>query len=153
MVIIDPDKSIQPATMKKTESASKPHAKGFEAVLKQVADTKTPDPAKAESMPFLADVHPVRFAASPPSATYKVVEQVQNLIDTMADYQKKMAENGVTLKDMQVIVDRMASQSETLDLASTAVERDDHLKAIVNQATMLSSMEIARFYNGQYNDE
>ena len=153
MVTIDPDKSIQPITTKKSDGASKPDVNGFEAVFKQVVDTKTPDPANVESIPFLADVHPVRFAASRPNTANMVVEQVQNLVDTMADYQKKLAENGATLKDMQVIVDRMASQSEALGLASTAVGKDDPLKAIVNQATMLSSMEIARFYNGQYNDE
>jgi hypothetical protein len=70
----------------------------------------------------------------------------------MADYQRKLIENGATLKEIQAVVDKMASQNESLSAISGAIGEKERLATIVNQSLMLSSMEIAKYNSGFYND-
>jgi DNA anti-recombination protein RmuC len=81
-----------------------------------------------------------------------IVERVQRLIDTMGVYQQKLIDHGATLKDMQTLVQKMTSQSESLSATSNTVEGQEGLKTIVNQSLTLASMEIAKFNSGYYND-
>jgi hypothetical protein len=46
----------------------------------------------------------------------------------------------------------MTTQSEALARLSEKMDASDDLKVIVNQSLMLSSMEIARYYDGHYVD-
>ena len=153
MVTIDPDKPIQP--IKGTKSAtgqSKTEKGAFDAVFQQAIDTTSIKPAKTESTAFVSDIRPAHFATEPQPSANMVVDRVERLIDTMADYQSKLIENGATLKDMHGLVQQMASQSESLAAISDSVDQTDSLKRIVNQSLMMSSMEIAKYNGGHYND-
>ena len=81
-----------------------------------------------------------------------IVDRVQQLIDTMGVYQQKLTDSGATLKDIQSLVQKMATQSESLSATSNAVEGQKSLKTIVNHSLTLASMEIAKFNSGYYND-
>ena len=153
MVTIDPDKPIQPiAGTKVAISQSKTQKGAFDAVFQQAIDRKTIKPAKTESTAFVSDIRPVQFATVSQSPANMVVDRVERLIDTMADFQSKLIENGATLKDMHGLVQQMASQSESLAAVSDSIDQNDSLKSIVNQSLMMSSMEIARYNGGHYND-
>lgn len=153
MTTIDPDKLIQPISgPKAVNGRSKPQEGDFKAVFQQAIDTPTIKPAKAESAVFVSDVRPAQFAAQPQPSTNMVVDRVQRLIDTMAEYQNKLIENGATLKDMHGLVQQMASHSESLAAAMEEMGESENLKAIVNQSLMLSSMEIAKYNGGSYID-
>ena len=152
MVTIDPDKPIQPIAGTKADSGqSKTQEGAFDAVFQQAIERKTVKPAKTESTAFVSEIRPVQFTVSQSSASM-VADRVERLIDTMADYQSKLIENGATLKDMHGLVQQMASQSESLAAISDSIEQTDGLKSIVNQSLMMSSMEIAKYNGGFYND-
>jgi len=105
-----------------------------------------------ESTHLVSDLRPAQFAAEPLSSTNMVVGQVERLIDTMEVYRQKLIENDATLKDVQTLVQKMASESESLSSASSTVNEQDGLKTIIDQSLMLTSMEIAKFNSGHYND-
>ena len=155
MVTINPDKPIQPtASTKKSDSPAKPPQGGFDAVFNQVAAQRptASAPTGTEKTVFVPDVHPARFADGRESASGDVVNGVQGLIDTLAGYQKQLGDHGATLKDLHGIVGRMASQSEALGTAANGLAGDEKLERIVNEALQLSSLEIARYYDGHYGE-
>jgi hypothetical protein len=71
----------------------------------------------------------------------------------MEGYQQKLIEKAATLRDIQTLVQKMASESESLGAVSKTVAEQDGLRAIIDQSLMLTSMEIVRFNSGHYNDD
>ncbi|MBC2742021.1 MAG: hypothetical protein HGJ93_02965 [Desulfosarcina sp.] len=152
MVTIDPDKSILNTTeLKKAEGLSKTQKGEFDAIFRKAVDSTEIKSANVESTNFVSEIRPAQFTTEPMPSANMVVDRVQRLIDAMEAYQQKLIENGATLKDIQPLMEKMASQSESLTAISNAVGEQDDLRTIVNQSLMLSSMEIAKYKSGLYN--
>ena len=154
MVTIDPGKTILDITPGKPSTNRSNVKRGeFDSIFQKVVDSKTTEGAGAASTHLVSDLRPARFTTDPLPSSDTVVDQVRRLIDTMEGYQQQLMEAGVTLRDIQPLVDQMASESEALSGISNSVEGQDSLKAIVNQSLMLSSMEITKFNSGHYNND
>ncbi len=153
MVTVDPQKPIPNIKeSNKTENRTKVQKGGFETIFQQVVGRTESKGTNTESTRFISEIRPTRFSTESLPSTNRVVDQVQRLIDTMGVYQQKLIESGATLRDIQTLVQQMASQSGSLSAASSAVEEQDSLKTIANQSLTLASMEITRFNSGYYND-
>ncbi len=153
METIDPNKPIVNVTgHNKAESRPKVEKGEFDAIFRQAVDSTECKRPKTESAPFLSDIRPAQFSSESLPLEKRLVDRVQRLIDTMGVYQQKLIDSGATLKDIQSLVQQIATESESLSAASTAVEGQNRLKAIVDQSLTLASMEIAKFNSGFYND-
>ena len=154
MVTIDPDKSIPIIPDgNKASTRSKVQQGEFDSVFREVADSTSIQGVAVESTHFISNLRPAQFATEPSPATNAVVDQVRRLIDTMEGYQQKLIEKDATLKDIQTLVHKMESESESLGAASKTVDEQDGLRTIIDQSLMLTSMEIIRFNSGHYNDD
>jgi hypothetical protein len=153
MVTIDPDKPILNITEQKgvSDRAKTPSGE-FGSVFRQAIESTEIKAAGTESAALISALRPARFIVEAPPTTEMVVDRVEQLIETMAAYRQKLMESGATLKEIQPLVGRMSSQSESLTALSTAVAEQENLGAIVNQSLMLASMEIAKYNSGYYND-
>ena len=153
MVIIDPNKPIQPVTKTGNDnSTSRIQSEGFDAVFKQEMAGKTTAPVNIEPSSQVGDVRPAWLEKEAQGPASMALDRVDNLIDTMAAYQNKLAENGATLHDIHGLVEQMSTQSESLARLFDKMDASDSLKAIVDQSLMLSSMEISRYYDGYFID-
>ena len=153
MVTVDPSKTILNVPESNSAGNRSNVKKGeFDSVFKEVVNSASIKDAAAQTVNSLSDVRPARFAEEPLPTANVAVDHVQRLIDTMEVYQQKLTENGATLRGIQKLVQKMASESESLSTVSTAVEEHPSLKTIIDQSLMLSSMEIAKFNSGYYND-
>jgi hypothetical protein len=154
MVTIDPDKSIPNIQEgNKASNRSKIQKGEFDSVFRKVADSTEIKSAEVESTHFISNLRPAQFTTEPSPSTKVVVDQVQRLIDTMEGYQQKLIEKAATLRDIQTLVQKMASESESLGAVSKTVAEQDGLRTIIDQSLMLTSMEIAKFNSGHYNDD
>ena len=153
MVTIDPNKPIlNTSEHNRAESQSNVKKGGFDAIFRQAVDSPEFKDAKTESAPFLSEIRPAQFSSESLPSANMIVDRVQHLIDTMGVYQQKLTDSGATLKDIQSLVQKMATQSESLSATSNAVEVQKSLKTIVNHSLTIASMEIAKFNSGYYND-
>ena len=153
MVTIDPNKPIlNTGEHNRTQSQSNVKKGGFDAIFRQAVDSTEFKVAKTESAPFLSDIRPAQFSSESLPSANMIVDRVQQLIDTMGVYQQKLTDSGATLKDIQSLVQKIATQSESLSVTSNAAEGQKSLKTIVNHSLTLASMEIAKFNSGYYND-
>ena len=154
MVTIDPDKSIAAITdLKKVRHRANTHKGEFDAVFRQAIDSTSIRGAKTESAPLTTDIRPAQFMSAPMPSTEMVVDQVQKLVETMTSFQKKLTDEGATLKEIHPLVEKMASQSSSLAALSAATGKQERLNTIVNQSLMLASMEIAKFKSGHYTND
>ncbi len=152
MEIIDPNKPIvNVAGHNKAESQSKVKKGEFDAIFRQAVDSTEFKRPKTESAPFLSDIRPAQFSSESIPSENMLVERVQRLIDTMGAYQQILIDSGASLKDIQSLVQKMATENESLSAASNAVEGQKRLKTIADQSMTLASMEIAKFNSGYYN--
>ena len=153
MVTIDPNKPIlNTGEHNRAESQSNVKKGEFDAIFRQAVDSTEFKGAKTESAPFLSEIRPAQFSSESLPSANMTVDRVQQLIDTMGVYQQKLTDSGATLKDIQSLVQKMATQSESINVTSNAMEGQARLKTIVNQSLTLTSMEIAKFNSGYYND-
>jgi hypothetical protein len=157
MVAIDADKAITNidiAEIKKTQNRAKAQVGEFNAIFQQARDAKDVNPTETQSTSFLGGIRPARFTAETETApsTNMIADQVEQLIDTMEAYQQKLIDNDATLKEIQPLMDKMASHHERLSAISKGVDDQEKLGAVVNQSLMLSSMEMTRYNSGFYND-
>lgn len=153
METIDPNKPMVNVTgHNKAESRSKAKKGEFDAIFRQAVDSTQLKRPKTESTPFLSGIRPTQFSSESLPSENMLVDRAQRLIDTMGAYQQKLIDSGATLKDIQSLVQQMATESESLSVASNAVEGLKGLKTIVDQSLTLASMEIAKFNSGHYND-
>jgi hypothetical protein len=153
MVTIDPNQPILSTNEpNRAERRSDVKRGGFDAIFRQAVDSTKFKSAKTESEPFLGAVRPVQFSSESLPSESMLVDRVQRLIDTMGAYQQKLIDSGATLKDIQALVQKMTTQSESLSATSDTVEGQTNLKTIVDQSLTLASMEITKFNNGHYND-
>lgn len=151
METIDPNKPIANVTgHNKAEGRSKVKKDEFDAIFRQAVDSTEFKRPKTESTPFLSDIRPAQFSSESLPSEYMLVDRAQRLIDTMGAYQQKLIDSGATLKDIQSLVEKMATESESLSAATNAVEGQKRLKTIIDQSLTLASMEIAKFNSGHY---
>lgn len=155
MVTIDPNRSIQPMVESRTESdQAKPAAGGFDMIFKQAINSEEPRSCSAEPTLAASDIRPARFSPQTEGGTgVSVVDRTEQLMDTLEAYREQLDAIGATMKDVEPLVQQMASQSEVLASMSQSEQgADDKLQGLVDQALMLSSMEIARYNGGHYNE-
>ena len=152
MVTIDPNAPLSGVNHSKpAERPVDDKAGTFGDIFRQtVSATKTDSGAESQTVP-LSGIRPANFDTQPSPATQVIVDQVEALIDTMAAYQQKLAEEGATLKTLEPLVEKMEDQSQTLR-GMISVSEGDSLGSIIEQSLAVSSMEVARFKSGHYND-
>lgn len=154
MVTIDPNHPVSGiADLKRNESSTRGESSGFDTILQETVGKTEPQAASTETQSvLLSNVRPAQFDVQTSPSGKMLAEQVEQLIDTMAQYQQKLADEGATLKTIAPLVEKMAQQNESLGTVAATDDSPDGLRTILDQSLALSSMEIARFRNGQYNE-
>jgi hypothetical protein len=149
---IDPNKPMVTVTgHHKAENRSRVIKGEFDAIFRQAVDSTEFKRPRTESAPFISDIRPAQFSSESLSSESTLIDRAQRLIDTMDVYRQKLIESGTSLKEIQPLVEIMATESEALSAASDAVEGRQRLKSMVDQSLALASMEIAKFNSGHYN--
>lgn len=154
MVTIDPNNPIESIVEFKREGdKTKPAGDGFDTIFRQAISGEKTRQGEAEPALAAADIRPARFSTQAENGSVSLVDRTEQLVDTLDAYREKLDENGATMKDVEPLMQQMTSQSQALAAMSRSGEgADDKLQGIVDQALMLSSMEIARYNSGQYNE-
>ncbi len=79
------------------------------------------------------------------------VDQVEDYLNLLSEYQEKLGNPDVTLKELSPLVKQMTQEEERLTSMLASLSDGDNLKGIVNEALVLSSLESIKFNRGDYN--
>lgn len=153
MVTIDPDKPMFSVPANVTEAHPTRQRQGrFDAILKKSVQEATAADVRPQPGRFSSEIPPVQLRPDSMPVTSTIVDHVDRLVDTLAAYQEKLASDTTTLREIGPLVEKLVSQNASLADVSRQMEGNETLRTIVDQSLMLSTAEIARFNNGEYNE-
>jgi len=122
----------------------------FGAILRETMDT-VPDPTSTAKAPVL--VHPMEGPYFGPyllSMEAPVLEQTEQLLDTLDAYRRKLGDREVKLSQMDPLINEIKKRSEGLTSKADTLPDGDPLREILNQTLIVSSLEVLKFSRGDY---
>ena len=85
------------------------------------------------------------------TAENPTIKYVENFLDILDDYQAKLGDPEVRLKEIFPLIDQMQKEKQGLASALESLPDGDGLKEIVNETLIISSLEAIKFNRGDYN--
>ncbi len=101
-------------------------------------------PSAVEAIPDIA------FPSVSPAGDDDLVQQVEDFLDTLENYQLKLMDPDTSLKELSPLVDRIQSEGEKLTDALQGLQAGDGMQDILSQMLITSSLEVIRFNRGDY---
>ncbi len=122
----------------------------FGAILKETVENTQKSSSAAQQTQFVSP--PVGIQLDPTAWVDRKdsVGQVENLLDLLDRYRRQLADSRVSLKQLDPLVREMSAEKLKLAPVLDKLPADDGLKGILKQALITTSVEIARFYRGDY---
>lgn len=134
-----------------TKTAPQPPAdKEFGAILKEsVENVKKEDTAPCQTT-FINPLTGVQMSPSSKVDKQFTVDRIENLIGLLDQYRHKLADPGITLKNIDPIIRKIDRETQNLAPVIDSLPEDEDLKNIINQTLVTASLEVGKFYRGDY---
>lgn len=81
------------------------------------------------------------------------IGQVENYLNMLTEYQEKLGNPDVSLREISPLLDQMNAENERLASALDSLPNEDGLKGILNETLIISSLETIKFNRGDYNPQ
>jgi hypothetical protein len=91
-----------------------------------------------------------RPASLSPADHQFAVNGIEDLIDLLDSYREKLANPRMTMKQIDPVIREMTRGMENLAPVLDSLPADQGLKSILNQTLVTVSLEISKFYRGDY---
>ena len=130
--------------------AQPPAGKEFSAILKATVKNSTTAglaPLQTTFINPLPGLQPVSSSLSDHQVAANSIEDMINLLDR---YREKLADPRVTMKQIDPVIREMTREIENLAPVLDSLPADEGLKNILNQTLVTVSLEISKFYRGDY---
>lgn len=140
-------KNLYPETKAKSQSSS---GHEFGTILKEtVENTKKADKGPLQTA-FINPLAGVQLTTPVSPDSQITIERIENLIDLLDQYRRKLADPQINLKQMDPIINEIARENDHLAPAAGTLSDDNELQDILNRIRVTASLEIAKFYRGDY---
>ncbi len=104
----------------------------------------TRPPSAVETIPDIA------FPSVSPAGDDDLVQQMEDFLDTLENYQQKLMDPDTSLKELSPLVVQIQSEGEKLTDALQGLQAGDGMQDILSQMLITSSLEVIRFNRGDY---
>jgi hypothetical protein len=124
--------------------------KEFGRILKEtVENTQKPDvgPRQTAFINPLASVW--RTAQGSPDPEF-AIDHIENMINLLDQYRHKLADPQINLKQIDPIINEIARENNSLASLADSLPAADELKYILNRTMVTASLEVTKFYRGDY---
>ncbi|MBT8374692.1 MAG: hypothetical protein KJN80_07265 [Deltaproteobacteria bacterium] len=140
-------KSLYPDVNNKNE---KTQGADFKAVLKDEVDKSSNAISQNQKIPSLSGISPIQLNMLSPTQNSSIIERIENLLNILDDYQKKLKDPDTSLKEIDPIIKQMEKEKENLAPVLESIKKDDGLKNVLNQVLVTSALETMKFNRGDY---
>lgn len=138
---------VYPEDVSKT---GKPKDKTFGAILGQLIDNSSEVDPEDKRTPAVNKITEVELNPFLGEKRMVIIKGAERLLDTLNNYQQKLADPEFTLKDISPFIDEMKEENKNMVSAFNSLPDRDQLKEILNQVLITSSIEIIKFNRGDY---
>jgi hypothetical protein len=122
----------------------------FGDILKETIGNQIPQTAGVRPAGFANSLSAIRPASTADFDRQTAIDHVENLLGLLDDYRRNLSDPGINLRQINPIVQEMDKLKETLAPVLDSLPDDEKLKDIVNQTLVTASLEITKFYRGDY---
>jgi hypothetical protein len=122
----------------------------FGDILSETIDNKKPEAAGTRPAAFVNSLSGIRPTSTVDLDRQAAIDRVENLLGLLDDYRQSLSDPRVSLRQVDPIVQEMDKVKETLTPVLDSLPDDEKLKDIVNQTLVTASLEITKFYRGDY---
>ena len=134
-----------------TKTAAQPPAeKEFGSILKESVENVKKEDTEPRPTTFINSLSGVQMIRSSKFDKQFALDRIENLIGLLDQYRHKLADPGITLKNIDPIIREIDQETENLAPVLDSLPKDEDLKNIVNQTLVTASLEVSKFYRGDY---
>ena len=134
-----------------TKTATQPPAeKEFGNILKESVENVKKENTGSRPTSFVSPLSGVQMIRTSKFDKQFAIDRTENLIGLLDQYRHKLADPGTTLKNIDPIVRKIDQETENLAPVLDSLPEDEDLKNIVNQTLVTASLEVSKFYRGDY---
>ena len=130
--------------------AQPPVDQNFGTILKETLKYTKKAAIDPLSTPFtnpLTGFQPVSVSPSDHQFAVNCIEDMINLLDR---YREKLANPRMTMKQIDPVIRKMTREMENITPVLDSLPADQGIKNILNQTLVTISLEISKFYRGDY---
>lgn len=141
------EKSLVPNKAPQTQPDGKD---GFERILQEtVAGTSQLD-SKSYRTTFTNPLASIRLTTQSLPEPQATIDRIENMIDLLDRYRHKLADPRINLKQLDSIIGEIARENDSLTELAGSLPRNDDLRDILDRTMVTASLEVTRFYRGDY---
>ena len=122
----------------------------FKAVLQNEVEKSPSVISQNQKMPSISSISPIQLNMLSPTQNNSIIERIENLLNILDKYQKKLKDPDISLKEIDPIIKQMEKEKENLTPVLDSIKEDDGLKNVLNQLLVTSSLETIKFNRGDY---
>jgi len=139
--------NLYPETNNKTKSSADIK---FGTILKETVENSQKADSGPRQTAFINPLSGIQLTLSPLPDKQFTIKRIENLIDLLDQYRQKLTDPRMTLKKIDPIIQEMSEEKETLAPVLDSLPDGEGLKNILNQTLVTASLEITKFYRGDY---
>ena len=127
-----------------------PADKEFGAMLKETVKNTTTAALAPLQTTYIKPLAGLQPASSSSSAHRFAADSVEDMINLLDRYREKLADPQATMKQIDPVIREMTREMENLAPVLDSLPADDGLNTILNDTLVTVSLEISKFYRGDY---
>jgi len=150
MKITKTDDLVKAVVPEKIQSRPPATQGDFGDVLKETMKTLGGTQTAVQASMGVEPVFPLQLQRLSTIDKHTIVEGIENVLDLLDDYQRKLADQTVTLKDIHPLISAIEHENQNLKPLLNKLREGDELKQILNQTLVTTSLEVIKFNKGDY---
>ena len=150
MKITNDDQHIHGFPADKTAKSSTAPQTDFSSVLKDTIESTATAEKGIQSPVMVETVVPAQNQHFSASDKLKTLDRIEKVLDMLDMYRSRLADPNATLRDIHPIVKSLETANEQLKPVLKSIAEGDQLKQILNQTLVTTSLEVFKFYQGDY---
>jgi hypothetical protein len=124
--------------------------KEFGAILKETVENTPKTEAGPRHTAFVNPLAGARLTTPGSPDPQITIERIENMIDLLDQYRHKLADSRISLKQIDAAISKIARENENLATLADSLPDDDEVNHILNQTRVTASLEVTKFYRGDY---
>jgi hypothetical protein len=149
MKILNNEQVLKTFQHESNTKAQPPVGEEFGTILKETVKNATPAALAPLQTTFINPLAGQPISTSPPDHQF-AANSIEDMINLLDRYREKLADPRNTMKQIDPVIREMTREMENLAPVLDSLPADEGLKNILNQTLVTVSLEISKFYRGDY---
>ncbi len=122
----------------------------FGRILKETVENTQKSDAGLRQTAFVNPLASVWRTARGSADPEFAIDRIENMIDLLDQYRHKLADPQMNLKQIDPIINEIARENDSLASLADSLPAADELRGILERTMVTASLEVTKFYRGDY---